>query len=176
MIEQHGGIINNVNTSSVVRGVFELIRRLKRGQIAGYLVNKSTYRYFTRVVANPANEAIRKEYDEIVRDVHLHRSEKHFLVDRLVTGMLVRDAEKYQYFRTYFESNWLKIQGCFADNINAHNDLLDPPAYYSLLDGLFLPFLFCSLTVFAAFVVFGVIIEVKRKRSNEEEKRLNHAQ
>ena len=96
----------------------------------------------------------------------LSKTEVHFKGEKLAAGILVNNTDDYEFFKSYYESNWAHIQTCFHYEVNSkakrfHHDNWRP------LENLFLPFLEGSLIVLAVIIVVGAIYEFKRRRMVE---------
>ena len=102
MIAQHEGILRAFEFNNTVVGVMELIKQLQREHIDGFLISRSTYFYFSREIGGNIKY---KDYKASIRNVQMIRSEKFYLGEKLVAGMLVKDRTVYEYFKTYFEYN-----------------------------------------------------------------------
>ena len=174
IISQHGGILREIEFNNTVVGVIDLVRSLERGEIDGFLVSRSTYYYYARVTHDVKKYRLKAAS---IRHVKMVKTEKHFRGEKLVTGMLVKSRKDYEYFRQYFKSNWLQIQGCYSYDLNYKDkkfvrDGSNPVA------GLFFPFFGGSLIILAVIGFFGIIYEIRRyviakrgqKCEDEEEK------
>ena len=156
MIAQHEGILHAFEFNNTVVGVVELIKQLQREHIDGFLISRSTYFYFSREIGGNIKY---KDYKASIRNVQMIRSEKFYLGEKLVAGMLVKDRTVYEYFKTYFEYNWLQIQGCYAYNLNYKDKTFDMD-FYSPYEGLFYPFLYWSLGILSIIISFGMLYEI----------------
>lgn len=158
MVSQHGGIIHSIAYNKTIDGVFQLVKMLNQKEIDGYLISRSTYFYFARVLREKSEL---KEMAAYVNNLNLVRTETSFKDDEIVTGMLVKYNEHYEYFRRYFESNWLQIQACYSYSSNYKDKKFDAELLVGL-DGLFAPFLNWILVIMGAILLFGLSYEVVR--------------
>ena len=133
------------------------VKQLKRKVIAGFLINKSTYHYVSRVINNNIKY---KAYKTSIRNIHMLRTEISFLEDKLVTGMLVKSREDYLFFKTYFEYNWLQIQGCYSSILNSKDNVSFQTDFFSPIEGLFYPFLYRLLGVLCMITCFGMFSQI----------------
>ena len=157
LIAQHEGILRAIEFNNTVVGVVQLIKQLQRRHIDGFLISRATYYYYIRVI----KENIKyKEYKESIANVQMIRTEKFYLGNKLVAGMLIKNREVYEYFKTYFEYNWLQIQGCYAYNLN-YKDKKFNNDMYSPYEGLFYPFLYGSLGILGVIICSGVLYETR---------------
>ena len=158
IVAQYGGILHETKFNSSVKGIVDLIRQLERKVIAGFIINKPNYYYFSRVI----NKAKYKEYSHILTRVNMIRTEMIFRKEKLVSGILVKNIDDYKYFKSYFENNWIQIQDCFEYSLNFKHKKFES-RFYTPVQGLLRPFMFCSLGIFGFILVFGVLYEIMRK-------------
>ena len=62
-----------------------------------------------------------KKYRKIaegIRNVNIIKTEKLFRGEPLSIGMLVKNVEDYEYFKTYFENNRLQLEECMSEQSN----------------------------------------------------------
>lgn len=161
MIAQNGGILHEISDDNTILGVFELIKKLQRKSLDGFLINKSTYYYFSRKVHNA-------KYKDIVSTIgHLHmiRTELFFQKGILTYGMLVKDHGDYKYFKQYFETNWLQIQAydSLILNVKDGNDEYNFRSKETDLFDPYLSFLYYALGILGVIICFGGFYELRRK-------------
>ena len=162
MVSQHGGSVHAIEFNDTVIGIIELIKQLERKEIDGYLISRPIYYYFARSIEEKEKYKIPHA---IIRHVPLHRTEKFFRNEILVTGMLVKHDDDYNYFRKYFESNWLQIQGCYSINLN-YKDKKFESHNYSPVAGMFYPFLIATVIIIGCILLFGLAYELIRRNKN----------
>ena len=162
MIAQHEGNLHEIEYNDTVIGIVKLIQQLQRKDIDGFLINRSTYYYYMRMI----NENIKyKNYKENISNVHMVRTEKFILGEQLVAGMLVKDEDRYEYFKKYFKHNWLHVQGCHSydlifEDTNGYKDMQSD--YVSPIVGLFYPFLYGTLITLGVISSIGLFYEVNK--------------
>ena len=159
MIVQHGGILRDIAFNDTVIGVAELINMMERKIINGFLINKSTYHYFSK-------EILLEKYRDVARSISsidLIRTEKFFRGTQLVTGMLVRNDVDYEYFKKYFNDNWLQIQTCYSYHL-IHEETRFKSVVHSTVEGLFYPFLYSTIGILGVLVSLGTLYEIRWKR------------
>ena len=77
--------------------------------------------------------------------------------------MVVKRWEDYNFFKKYFEINWAHLEGCY--DLDANNRQLDVETpNENVLQGMFHPFLYGSLSVLALIGVFGLMYEIMRRK------------
>ena len=98
-----------------------------------------------------------------VEDIHVVRTELDYKGEKVVTGMLVKEREDYEFFKRYFDNNWLQIQACNSFDLNSKDETIEynEPSHF---EGLFYPFFYGTLMILAMLLVFGVVYEVFRRR------------
>ena len=176
MVAQHGGFFQVIDYNDTVVGVMDLIKRLKRKEIDGFILSRPSYYFFSSRIK-------RKRYKEQaarIKHVEMHRTVKQYLGEKLTLGMLVKNVDNYEYFRKYFEDNWLQIQDCNAFNLNFKAKKFEPKLFTSF-KGLFYDFLYGILIILAIIGCYGLFQEGQRcyvryktnKTVNEEGGRLH---
>ena len=167
MVAQHGGILKEVNFNNTITGIIELYELLHKKQIDGFLVTRSTYYYFSRIMKE---EKKYKEQARKIINMNIIRTEKHFEGEKLVSGVLMKDTAHYVYFKKYIEDNWLLIQACDSYNLNYQN-MKYKSTDYSPIEGLFYVFLLCSLGVLSLIACFGIYYEKRRTVTRKAERK-----
>ena len=99
-----------------------------------------------------------------IRDVNLIKTEKGFIGDELVAGMLIKKLEDYNHFKQYFQNNWDNNQGCFMSQLNAKVERFKKKEKPNVILGLFLPFFIGCITLVGLIVCFGVVYEWRRRK------------
>ena len=160
MIAQHGGILKEIPFNKTFDGIVTLIQMLRKKEIDGFLVSRTTYYYFSRLMDEDP------KLGSDIRDFRLKQTEKDFVGDHsnhLVAGMLVRSYQDYLFFREYFQSNWPHIQGCYSYDLN-YKDKKFVADRRNPLEGLFLPFFLGAIVVLCVLVGLGIIYEFVRRK------------
>ena len=160
MVAQHGGILQEIEFDNTIQGIVTMIKMLMNGELDGFLVTKPTYYYYARETQE------QKSLASEVHHVRLMRTEKNFVGDELVGGMLLKEFEDYDYFRKYFESNGPKIQGCFTAQLNAKEKRFKKKENANPIVGLFFPFFLGCLVMLGIILCFGIVYEWRRRKSN----------
>ena len=163
IIAQHGGISHEVKSNDTVLTIIHLINKLKEKRIDGFLVNRATYYYFSRKIReNTSNSKYHSKYK--VDTEELRRTEEHFKGDELVAGVLVNNPDDYEFFKSYYDSNWVQIQTCYDYQVTSKAEKYDHDTWKPLKN-LFIPFLVGSFIIIGIISFVGVIYEYKRKKS-----------
>ena len=157
IIAQHGGILKEIAFNNTISGITDLVIQLKKKTIDGFLVTKPTYHYYCMTIKDNSRY---KQYDT---KVELTTTVKDFTKDQLFSGILVNESDINTFFRRYYESNWVQIQGCFNYELNSKVNKFTVRNRFPM-DTLFVPFLGGTLVFVAAIAVFGIIYEVQRKK------------
>ena len=121
--------------------------------------------YPNTIHSSPALPKVKARLEE----VKLSRSEKKFLNGGMVTGMMVKRKDDFEYFSKYFQSNWLQIQGCYLTNLN-YKEKKFQSERPNLMIGLFYPFLGGALGIVGAVLLFGLGYEILRRRHAKKTK------
>lgn len=158
MVSQHGGSLHVLDFNDTVIGIVELILKLEKEEIDGFLVTRPIYYYFARSVKEKKKY---EKYNEKIKHISLLRTEKFFRMEQPVSGMLLKHQDDFKYFKKYFDSNWLQIQGCYSINLN-YKDKKFEVHYHSPIAGMFYPFLTATLTIIGAILIFGLVYELIR--------------
>lgn len=167
MIAQHEGIIKYFDFNDTINGIAELFKKLESREIDGVLISRATYYNFRREI----NESdLYKHHKTPIEKIQMIHVEKFFRGDKLVAGFLVKDDKDYEYFRRYFEYNWLHIQGCYSYSLNYKEKELDVhiEAPYT---GLFYPFLYGALGVICTILLIGVLNESRKRHRRKSSNR-----
>lgn len=91
-------------------GTVELLEKLKRKEIDGILISRPSYYFFVEQVLTKYPD-LAKTFNSMEENLIL--TPKDYVDDgRLTLGMLVKSRGTYDYFRSYFEDNWLQLQVC----------------------------------------------------------------
>lgn len=161
IIAQQGGVVHTIEYNDTVNGIGELIDLLQKKVIHGFLVNKQMYYYFLKSIV----KAKYKRQAERSEKVQMIQQEMMYQGDQLAYGMLIKQKHDYDYFRTYFENNWLHLQTCHQVQNNRKFSLMPrvETSLFSPESGLFLPFLYYSLGILGLISCFGVIYEMRRR-------------
>ena len=162
LVAQYGGILHEIDFNDTAVGISELIKMMERSEIDGFLINRSTYYYFARVIKH----AKYKHIGASINHINMVTTEVVCKGEQTVTGMLVKNVDDYQYFKRYFENNWIQIQTCFSSILSYKHTTFDTDSYSSV-DGLFYPFLYWSLGILAVLGCFGLIYEIRRHRMRQ---------
>lgn len=160
IVSQHGGTLKEIEFNNTVYGVLELIKKLRDREIGGFILNKETYFYFSRVVKDLARY---KDRAASVSHINLLLTEKTMLHDPLVTGIVLKSKADYVYFQKFFQSNWHEIQGCYNFDLNFKEKKF-VEEYVNAVSGLLVPFLGGSLTILGLILCFGLPYEIRRRR------------
>ena len=131
---------------------------LSRGELDGFMVTKPSYYYYARKLLE--NGSLGRD----IRHVRLVRTEKSFVNNNLVAGILLKEEEDYNIFRKYFESNWPTNQGCYMSQLNAKEKRFAKKEKVNPMLGLFFPFFTGCSGVVGLIVCFGIIYEWKRRK------------
>ena len=99
MIVQHGGIVYRTDYNNTVFGIMDMLKRMQKNEIDGFVVTKPIYYYFARVLKDDVRY---KHFSPTVSAARLLISEMSFLRDRFVTGMMVKHKEDYEHFHRYY--------------------------------------------------------------------------
>ena len=77
--------------------------------------------------------------------------------------MLVKEKEDYEFFKRYFDNNWLQIQACNSFDLNSKDETIEynEPSHF---EGLFYPFFYGTLMVMSVILLFGVVYELLRRK------------
>ena len=157
LIAENGGIVQSVDFNNTMDGIIHMMDMLERGDIQGIVLTRPMYYYFARMLEQHSKF---KYIKDRFANEPLEYAEKK-LKNKMVTGMLVRRREDYEYFRKYFKDNWLQIQGCYMVNLNyKHLKFRTKPA--DIMIGLFVPFLSGCLAVVGFVLLFGVVYEGRK--------------
>ena len=92
------------------------------------------------------------------------RTDLDFKGEKVVAGMLVKSRDHYEFFRHYFENNWLQIQACNSFDLNSKDDPSESEQS-GHFEGLFYQFLCGSLITTAFICCFGLGYEIYRDKS-----------
>ena len=158
VIAQHGGVAIEIAHNDTMIGIGDLIKMVKEKRIDGYLINRSTYYTFTRSIKEKEKY---KNISTYLDKLNLTRTEKFNLDTQLVSGMLIKNVRHYEYFRTYFESNWYQIQSCLSYNLNMkENDFKLDQLFTGNIHGLFYPFFYVSLGISGIVMLAGSIYQL----------------
>ena len=161
VITQHEGRMREFPFNDTVLGIMDMIQALQDKHIDGFLLNRPTYYYFSRVLEQYYPEMAAK-----VSQVKLTRTEKFFRGNRLVAGMGVKDSNVYNFFKSYFESNWLQIQGCYASELNSKHRKIEREENKRshFIGGLLVPFFYLGGFLLLLILCFGVLYEIRRRK------------
>ena len=85
--------------------------------------------------------------------------------DKVVTGMLVKRDADYEFFRRYFDNNWMQIQACNSFASNSNDEIFGVYGDNSHFEGLFHPFFHGTLVTLGLIVCFGFVYESCRRKS-----------
>lgn len=166
LVSQHGGDYRAVaSDNGTVLGIGEMFKMLKKKEIDGLIINKSTYFYFSRILREKAKY---KELASFVKSVDMMRTEKAYTDREFVTGILVKHEQHYEFFKRYFESNWLQIQTCYKYSLNYKDVRFQEEPGEQGLEGLLAPFTTWILAGLGFIGVFGIVYEVWRRREQKE--------
>ena len=159
LIAQHGGIVHTIEYNDTTVGIGELMLLLKDEVINGFIINRQIYYDFIRNIKKPIYTK-----QAVISQISMCQIEVHPQQDRLAYGMLVKNHHDYQYFRTFFENNWLHLQAC--QNIKNNHKMTSMPNYgmdfFALKGGLLTSFLHLLIGILCAIFCFGLIYELRR--------------
>lgn len=168
MIAQHGGILHDIDFSSTIDGVVDLMKLLKKGEIEGFLISRTTYYYFSRIMNEQTETSVYASHKKDISDIDMLRTEKYFRSDKLVVGMMVRNLSDYEFFRRFIEYNWLRLQACYKYNLN-YKEVRFEKHFYSPYEGLLLPFLYGFIVIMGLIVCYGILYEGHTRRDRMSE-------
>ena len=161
IIAEQGGIIQEIESDNITAGIKELIKMLHQGNITGFLVDSQTYYYFYTIMENENN------VDEQFQPSTMIRTEKMYGGEKLSFGALMKNKNHFEYFKNYFSDNKLQLKSCYHFRLNtkmslsAHGGFILDPDHH-----LFYKFLYFSFCILGGICIFGVIYEIKRRRSS----------
>ena len=176
MVAQHGGFLQVIKYNNTILAIVELIKSLQRKEIDGFILSRPSYYFFSLLIKKKKY----KEQAARIKNLEMDKTEKQYLAEKLTLGMLVKNVDNYEYFRKYFEDNWLQIQDCNAFNLNFKAKKFERKSSSSF-EGLFYDFLYGILVILAIIGCFGLLEEAWRcyvthkanKSGNEESGRLH---
>lgn len=161
MVANQGGIYQAHEYNETVEGVMQLLRMLKNKEIHGIMLSSMTYSYFRLAVRNKTDYL---EYTEEYENMGIHLSERRYQGESsLATGMLVKDEQVYEYFRSYFQDNWITIQNCASYYRNKKMLAWSSEPHLSYVDHLFMNFVYAVLAILLGIFVIGFLLEVKHR-------------
>lgn len=157
IVAQHGGIIHTGKIYKTMDGIYDLIMMLHNKTIDGFLIDRNTYYHFSKRMKRPKYAHFEKL---IQRDRLLYTEKQYHKNDKLMCGMLVKNDEDYEYFKSYFVNNHLQLESCNLLKMNkkkSFENRYEVSMFAS--DGLFLSFLYISLIILGVFLLFGLVYE-----------------
>ena len=164
IVAQHGGIMHDITVDDDVEGVMELMKQLKEGTVQGLVVNRLTYQRFYQAITLKGG---RYEYmAQTVKDIHMVRHELEYRGEKVVSGMLVKRRDDYEFFRRYFDNNWLHIEACNSFDLN-YKDVRIESTEPSHFEGLFYPFFYGTVIILGIILIFGFVYEFHRRKGGE---------
>lgn len=180
MVAQHNGFFKGLEFNNTVDGINELVEKLMKTKtskkklkdsekINGFLINRVSY-YYYRWAINTKEKY--KQYNETFKKVHLHKTEKDYLGERVCVGMLVKDFHTYQYFRKYFEDNRMQIENCNSFYLNKKATRWESDdSSDTNMDGYGYAFLIIIIALLIFIGVYSVVKVERRKRSQSTSQR-----
>ena len=167
IISQHRGILQEIDTNDTILGIVDLMNKLYRKEIDGFLIDRPTHYYFKEHIDA-------RKYRHIVPTIpegQMRRTERSFEGNSLEVGILMKNVTEFNYFKKYFEYNRFQIQVCNALKLNFKSSDIEY-RYMALDGGLFGSFLKYCLSVLAVIVCFGIAYDIRLyyvKRKQEED-------
>ena len=127
------------------------------------VINKMTYQSFSHNVQENPDYAMAAK---MVENIHVVRTELEYKGEKVVTGMLVKEKVDYEFFRRYFDNNWLQIQACNSFDLNSKDEMIEynEPSHF---EGLFYPFFYGTLIVMSVMAIVGAVYEGCRRKSGK---------
>ena len=174
LIARHGGNIirNDEDYPDVLDDILQLILKLKRHEIDGFILDKWTFEYYTYVLSEEADIPEMKDAINFFLKETIH-VEKRYDGEKLRYGILVKHTDDYEYFKDFVNHNRYQSSTINAIEwrryMNERNRSISGKFYTKNKSVLFSqPNNFKnSMIVIAAILgvilLFGIVYELKRK-------------
>lgn len=181
LIAQHGGFIIEYDFTSLTIGYRDLVMDLNNRKLDGFVLSRP----FFNLVSLLLKRVSEKDIVDQIKHVDMEQTEIDYIGKKLSIGMLVKDETHYEYFKGYFDDNWLLTYDCneFDLNYKSMMNSFGNGGDHGILTGrTFYSFLYCMSGIMVAICCFGLLYELKRhhreksallfdpeKRKNDEE-------
>lgn len=161
IISKNGGLLLEVEHTSVKDGVDQLLHFLTNKTISGFVVDIQTFHYYKTLDAEDSDEERKKRVPFHPSD--LIKTEQELVGETLSLGALFKSETTMKYFQDYFVQNQLQLDTC--ENLKMNEKMSDLEEEEYILNphgGLFFLLVYCLVGVIVFILVVGFIYEYWR--------------
>jgi len=160
IVSEKGAVIRMGTIGHTMRGIDEMINLLRNRTVGGFVVDRNTHYHFV----NRVNTSRKYKYikDKLAK-MDMVRTEKKHAIETLSCGMLIRNLDDYNFFKTYFDNNRLDIRSCNSMRMNRRNmDADEPDDMFSSDSEVFEHVFTYSVVIVFVMILIGVLVELRR--------------